>query len=131
MRRLTLATVTAVLLLAGCSSGNSSADDDTADTPTPERSARTSATASPQDPSAPRCEEIWKAGETLSKDYTACVEDGTAVSPDAVACTDGRSLIVHRDTFYAITGSEIVEPEIAPLQDTDEFGKAYGKCTGE
>lgn len=132
MRRLTLATVTAILLLAGCSSGDGSdgaGDSDSDATAAPQSSGSTS--ASPQVPSDPECDEVWKAGKTLPEDYTTCVEDGEPVEPDAVACTDGSSLVVHRDSLYAVTGGTIVEPDVAPLQDTEEFGEAYTTCTGE
>lgn len=135
MRRLTLATLTAVLLLAGCSSGDGSdgsGGSDGADAGSgPTAASPSSATASPPDAAAPACGEVWQASRTLPADYTTCLEDGEAVAPDATECTDGSSLIVHRDQFYAITGHKIVEPDEAPLQDTDAFGEAYASCTGE
>lgn len=130
MRRLTLATVIAILLLAGCSSGGGS--DGSADpyaTAPPQGSEPTS--ASPQASPAPECDDVWQAGKTLPEDYTTCIEDGESVEPDALACTDGSSLMVHRDSLYAVTGGTIAEPDVAPLQDTEEFGEAYATCTGE
>lgn len=130
MRRLTLATVATVLLLAGCTSGEGS--DDTAAAPAPDTSGSpTTATSTPKDEPAPECDEVWKAGNKLPADYTTCLEDGQTAASDVVPCVDGSSLVVHLDTFYGITGHKISEPDVAPLQDTDEFGEAYATCTGE
>ncbi|MET0931801.1 MAG: hypothetical protein ABWX74_19945 [Aeromicrobium sp.] len=127
MRRITLATVTALLILGGCSSGGDSdgpaTSDDRASTP----SASTDVPAPPE----PDCDTVWRAGETLPADYSSCVSDGAAGPQDVTECLDGSSLVVYLDSFYAVTGGEIVEPDVAPLQDTDEFGAAYSTCTGE
>ncbi len=56
---------------------------------------------------------------------------GTVGPQDAVTCLDGTSLIVFDDRFWAVTGQQVVEPDDAPLQDTDEYGAAYVTCTGE
>lgn len=131
MRRLVFATVTALLLLSGCSSGENSdgASDGTADSQEPSESATPAETSEP--PSGPDCDAVWQAGEVLPADYTSCVSDGAEGTQDVTECTDGSSLVVYLDSFYAITGQKIVEPDVAPLQDTDEFGAAYSACTGE
>jgi hypothetical protein len=135
MRRLMLVTTTAVLLLGGCSSGG---DSDTSDgasgggDPAPTSSTPTaSGSATSDTPSGPDCDDVWRAGEVLPEGYTTCVADGSEATQDVVECTDGSSLVVYLDSFYAVTGQEIVEPDVAPLQDTDEFGAAYSACTGE
>lgn len=137
MRRLTLILASAVLLLAGCTSGSDSDGGSDGGTggggggvadPTPSTSAA-SPTAGAV--SGPDCDAVWKAGAVLPADYGSCVADGEEAVQDVTACTDGTSLVVYLDSFYAITGQKIVEPEIAPLQDTDEFGAAYSSCTGE
>lgn len=129
MRRLSFATVTAVLLLAGCTAGEGS--DGTKAAPTPDEVGSTTVTPSTSSAPAPDCDEVWRAGATLPARYTTCLDDGQVTSPDSTACTDGNSLVVHLDTFYAVTGQKIAEPDVAPLQDTDEFGQAYETCTGE
>ncbi|MET1038641.1 MAG: hypothetical protein ABW075_10215 [Aeromicrobium sp.] len=131
MRRLTLLTATAVLLLlAGCSSDGDAADssgtDETATAPSASGASKT-----PDAPSGPDCDEVWRAGQVLPDTYTSCIADGEEATQDVVECTDGSSLVVYLDTFYAVTGQEIVEPDVAPLQDTEEFGAAYSTCTGE
>ena len=143
MRRLTLAIVTTVLLLAGCTSGSDSeganASDgsngsggsaDSSDSsggadPAP------SASKTPDVPTGPECDTVWKAGAVLPADYATCVSDGEAGVQDVTPCQDGTSLIVYLDRFYAVTGQKIVEPDDAPLQDTDEFSAVYTACTGE
>lgn len=131
MRRLTLLTATVLLLLAGCTSGDGPDETDAPSTATSETPGSTSGAPAPQATAEPDCADIWKAGETLPDDYTNCLDGGEPAEPDVVACTDGGSLVVHLDTFYAVTGGTIVEPDVAPLQDTDEFGEAYATCTGE
>jgi len=139
MRRLTLATVTTVLLLAGCTSGADSdggptgggADSDGGPAATGSATPAPSEPTTPEAAAAPDCDEVWTAGAVLPADYTSCVTDGEEAVQDVTACTDGTSLVVYLDTFYAITGDTIVEPAVAPLQDTDEFGAAYSACTGE
>lgn len=135
MRRLTLATLTTVLLLAGCTSGSDSDGPDETDASSSSDSpAATDSTAkTPDSPgeAEPDCDTVWKAGHILPGGYTSCLDDGESVKPDVTACKDGSSLIVHLDSFYAVTGKKIVEPDVAPLQDTDEFGSVYESCTGE
>jgi hypothetical protein len=140
MRRLTLAIVTTVLLLAGCTSGSDSegaipsdgaassdgsSGSSDADDPAPSES------TTPDVPTGPDCDAVWKAGAVLPADYGTCVSDGEAGVQDVTPCKDGTSLVVYLDSFYAVTGQKIVEPEVAPLQDTDEFGATYSACTGE
>jgi hypothetical protein len=132
MRRL-LPVLLATLLLAGCSgssgssgSGSAGAGSDGGDGGT------TSATSgTPAPPSAPECDSIWKAGRTLPADYAGCAEDGANGTEETVECKDGTRLVAYDDTFYARTGGRIVEPELAPMQDTDEFSAAYADCTGD
>ena len=140
MRRLTLAIVTSVLLLGGCTSGSDSdgpsgadasngsgGSDGSSDAADP----APSASKTPDVPTGPECDTVWKAGAVLPADYATCVSDGEAGVQDITPCQDGTSLIVYLDRFYAVTGQKIVEPDDAPLQDTDEFGAVYAACTGE
>jgi hypothetical protein len=130
MPRLTLVTATALLMLAGCSSGDGS--DESASEPEATTTASSaSPSASPDAPSGPSCDDVWRAGELLPADYTSCAADGETAEQEVTDCLDGSSLVVYLDSFYAITGQEIVEPDVAPLQDTEEFGAAYSACTGE
>ncbi|MET0449861.1 MAG: hypothetical protein ABW004_15715 [Aeromicrobium sp.] len=130
MRRIMLATVTALLLLAGCSSGGDS-DGSTASNE-PSSTVSPSATAdTPTAASGPDCDDVWRAGQVLPADYTSCLDGGAAGTQDVTECTDGTSLVVYLDSFYAVTGEKIIEPDVAPLQDTEEFGAAYSACTGE
>lgn len=137
MRRFTLATVTALILLAGCTSGGESdgpsggesTGESTGSAASDEPSA--SAPATTEAPTGPDCDTVWQAGQVLPADYTSCVTDGVPGTQDVTECTDGSSLIVYLDSQYAVTGGEIVEPDVAPLQDTEEFGAVYSACTGE
>lgn len=130
MRRLTLVTVSAVLLLTGCSSSSESDGGELDAFPDPETTTSPTQSATP-DPGDPECAAVWVAGQTLPGDYTSCRADGEAPSQDVVDCQDGTSLVVFDDRSFAVTGQEIVEPADAPLQDTDEYGAAYTTCTGE
>lgn len=132
MHLLTLATATALLLVGGCTSGGSSDDAAGGSAGTPGGSpAAPTPSASASKPAGAECDAIWQAGKTLPADYTSCVTDGATGAQDVTKCTDGSSLIVFRDAFYAVTGRKIVAPDVAPLQDTEEFGAAYAACIGE
>lgn len=126
MPRLAILTLTALVLLGGCTSsddkGGKGADKDTSEP---------SATKTTPAPTGPDCADIWKAGLTLPEDYTRCVQDGAYGLQDVTECRDGSTLVVFSDTMYAVTGSPISKPDVAPLQDTEEFGLAYTSCTGE
>ena len=119
--RLASLTAASLILLAGCTSGGS--DDD-------KGSPKPSATATAP-PTGPDCADIWKKGATLPEDYTKCVEDGAYGLQDVTKCKDGTKLIAYADEFYAITGGRISKPAVAPMQDTEEYGKVYAACTGE
>lgn len=82
-------------------------------------------------PKGPDCSDIWKTGETLPEDFEGCIVDGREATIDTFECTDGSRLIVAEDLMFARTGGEIFKPDVSPLQDTEEYGKAYAECTGE
>ena len=126
MPRLALIAVTALVLLAGCNSSDSKGASDDHTTPS-----ATPTTTTTEAPSGPACKDIWKAGATLPADYASCVEDGAYGSQDVTKCQDGTKLVVYFDAYYAVTGGTILKPKVAPLQDTEDFGKVYRDCTGE
>lgn len=125
MPRLAILTVTVLLLLAGCTSSDGGSDDGGKD------SAKPSATKTTAKPTGPDCADIWKAGETLPEDYTKCIADGAYGEQDVTECQDGTKLVAYADAYYAVTGGRISKPKVAPMQDTEEFGKVYAACTGE
>jgi len=126
MSRLAIVAVTALLLLTGCTSsdggdGKGGGKDGT----------KPSAGATKAAPQGPDCADIWKTGATLPDDYTRCVEGGAYGAQDVTKCQDGTKLVAYADTYYAITGGPLSKPDVAPMQDTEEYGKAYSACTGE
>ena len=129
MRRISLMTATAALLLAGCTSGSDTGSDDAAPSPGGVTASQPSAQPSSEVPPGPTCDDIWVAGQTLPDDYDTCTVDGDVGSQDVVPCDDGSKLVTFNDAFYAVTGGEIREPAEAPLQDTDSYGDAYSACT--
>lgn len=119
-----------VILLTACSSGSEPDTTPTtaaAGTPSPSPSK----TGSAPHPSGPDCDTIWRSGQKLPRDYESCIVDGQPADQEVVECLDGSSLVVYRDEFYALTGTPIVKPDVAPLQDTQEYTSAYTSCTGE
>jgi hypothetical protein len=128
MSRLALVTVTALLLLAGCTSGS---DIDPSDGGKGDAKPKPTATRTTAAPTGPDCAEVWKDGATLPDDYTKCVEDGDYGLQDVTKCDDGTRLVAYSDTYFAVTGGRISKPDIAPMQDTEEYGQAYSACTGE
>ncbi|KQV76742.1 hypothetical protein ASC61_18020 [Aeromicrobium sp. Root344] len=126
MSRLVVLTVTALLLLAGCTSSDGKGrGEDGQPTAKPPTTKTTPA------PTGPACASIWKEGTTLPADYTKCVDGGAYGSQDVTKCQDGTRLVTYSDTYFAVTGGRISKPKVAPMQDTPEFGKVYSACTGE
>lgn len=121
MRQLALVILTA-LVLTGCSGGSEDKEGGKKDGPT--------SSATPK-PAGPTCADIWRAGKTLPDDYKSCVLDGTIAEQEVYECEDGTELVAFNDSMYAVTGKEIVEPQVQPFQDTEEYGKVYAECTGE
>lgn len=126
MPRLAILTLTALLLLAGCTSS-----DGTSDGQGGKDSSKPSAGKTTSKPKGPDCAGIWKSGATLPDDYTTCLEDGAYGTQDVTTCEDGTKLVAYADEYYAVTGGPINKPDVAPMQDTEEYGKAYSACTGE
>jgi hypothetical protein len=126
MPRLAILTLTALLLLAGCTSSDGKSDGQDG-----KDSSKPSATKTTSVPKGPDCAEIWKSGATLPEDYTQCVEDGAYGTQEVTKCQDGTKLVAYADAYYAVTGGPISKPDVAPMQDTEEYGKAYSACTGE
>lgn len=125
--------VLASLLLAGCSAGSGS-DSTPQSGATPPGATGTPGTTTSKPkpaPTGPECNTIWKVGQKLPSDYTVCIVDGQTGEQEVIDCQDGTSLVVYRDEYYAITGEAVVEPDVAPLQDTSAYGATYSRCTGE
>ncbi len=134
MRRIAISTLTTFLLMAGCTSSSDSegsTGDDDSESGSESGSSSPSSSPTSAVPSGPDCADIWKAGETLPADYDVCVTDGAAGSQDVVPCDDGTKLVAYLDSFYAVTGGTIVEPDTAPMQDTAEYGAVYSQCTSD
>ena len=81
--------------------------------------------------STPACSDIWKDGAVLPSGYTGCVSDGKPGAEESVKCQDDTSLIVFNEAFYAVTGAKIRKSADSPLQDTEQYSKAFTACTGE
>ena len=129
MRRLPLTLAALLLVAGGCTSSGDGDDvprasEDPADVgPSP--------SPTPADlPDGPDCAEVWRAGSTLPTDYETCVADGRVPSHDVTACDEGPDLIVFDDAAFARPGDEVVRPEAAPMQDGEEFSKAFTACVG-
>lgn len=121
MRRIALIALT-TLLLTGCTGGSDDSDGG--------KGGDATATATPK-PTGPPCADIWKVGAKLPADYKSCVQDGAAAVQDVYECTDGTKLVAFNDAMYAVTGGQIEKPKVAPMQDTEEYGRVYSACTGE
>lgn len=126
MRRLLLVLTVAILGLAGCSSGS---DDDAGAKPSD--SDTSSSSPSGKAGPGPACADIWKAGATLPADYDTCYVNGTKAVQDVIECDDDTRLVVYDNEMFARTGTEIVRPKEAPLQDLPAYSKAYAACTAD
>ena len=125
MHRLLLVLTVAILSLAGCSSGSDDGDKK------PDASDPSSSASADSGGPGPACGDIWKAGATLPDDYDTCYVSGEKGVQDVVECEDDSRLVVYNNEMFARTGSKIVHPKQAPLQDLPVYSKAYTVCTGE
>ena len=116
-----------IFALSGCTGGgdDSSSDDSSSNSSSDGPSSKDSETTKKP---LPACDGIWKEGEDLPEDYEGCGKGAAASLSEAVDCEGDRFLVIYDETFYAITGEEIKKTKIAPLQDTDEYTKAYDDC---
>lgn len=123
-----------VLSLTACGgSDDTSTDkrtDKATDKPTSGTTISTPGKTPTSGPTLPDCTSIWNADSTLPKDYTGCQIGGRTRLEQSTACKDKTTLIIHDEQFYAVTGQKIVMPAIAPLEDSEAFGKLYSACTG-
>lgn len=117
-----------IVSLSACSGGGS--DDSSSDKPTSGTSESTPGKTPTNGPKLPDCGDIWKADAMLPTDYAGCAIGGETKLEQSTKCKDGTALIVHDEQFYAITGHKIVEPRIAPLEDSAAYGKVFSACTG-
>ncbi len=106
---------------AGCSSND--------EAPIPSKQTP-GATTTPPAKSLPGCTTIWEVGKDLPENYEGCGSDDSTLST-AVKCDDGSLLVIYEEVYWAHTGGEIKKTEVAPLQDTEEYSKAYQACKGD
>lgn len=132
MPRITHLLATAVAVAAvssACTSSDSGAAPDPSDS-APSATATATGTPAP-DVVGPDCADVWRAGETLPADYTECAAGAAQGTQDVIECLDDTRLVVYDDALWGLTGGKVVEPDASPVQDTEEYGKAYSACTGE
>ena len=135
MRRLLALAALSLTLASGCTSS----DDGGPLGPDPSGSASTSAPngddSSSDDaapgPTGPACDDVWQVGDDLPSDYSECAAGTEQGSQEVTECQDGSSLVVFDDVLYAVTGGQIKESDVSPLQDTPEFSAVFSDCTGE
>ncbi|MGA8987071.1 hypothetical protein [Aeromicrobium sp.] len=127
MTRLALLVAAATLILTGCTSS-----DRVSDKPeSPDAPSSSTTSAKPPGATGPDCADVWKVGATLSPTYTSCLSDGAPGVQEVTRCDDGSRLVAYDDQYFAVTGRKISRPDVAPMQDTEEFAQAYSDCTGE
>jgi len=128
--RCVVALVTPLLLLAACGDQDGDATDATGDAtsqesqePTPEESPEESLPADLDE-----CGAVWQDGATLARDYSGCVEQGSAVDPDQQQCSFGKALVRYDDRFYAVRGGTI-HRTAAALEKDRGYRSAMKSCT--
>lgn len=105
-----------LVLLPGCGSDDDSDADrgvaPSSDTASPSPSATTSsAPATPTAPAipsdAPRCKDVWVAGEDLPRDYKGCVRGAEYLRAEVLSCSSGQGIVRHDRRFWAVRGGTI------------------------
>lgn len=135
MRRLVLATVVPLLLVAGCGEETPVASD-AGDDSSPSVTASESPSESPSESSSsapveqePACDDIWIDQETLPSGYKGCYQDGEMVRAEGRYCEFGKKLFTHDDRFYAVKGGRIAEAK-EPFLDDPGYQDVLAKCSG-
>lgn len=78
---------------------------------------------------APKCSDVWVAGETLPEDYEGCMDGDTLEAAASFNCEDGSSLFQYADDFWAFGGKEIHE-EAGGVASAEPYKEAYATCQG-
>lgn len=78
---------------------------------------------------APKCSDVWVAGETLPEDYEGCMDGDTLEAAASFNCGDGSSLFQYADDFWAFGGQEIHE-EAGGVASAEPYKEAYATCQG-
>lgn len=122
-RRAVAVLLAALFPLGACGSdaGEDTSANDPSTTGTPSTSASVPA-------GAPECADVWKDGGTIPRTYQGCVEDGTYVKRDAIACESGQFLIRYDDRFWGADGGKVHEVD-ASLEEDRDYRAATRVCT--
>ncbi len=122
-----LATATVLLagLLAGCGSGDSSAQAPDPGAMGP--STPSAATSGSTEPSGPACTQVWKGGSTLPRGYRGCVTSAGWVKAQVYQCSDGHRLVTYAHAFYASPGRSISRAATTLAKD-DGFQHTMAVC---
>lgn len=115
-------------LLTGCAERANLARDVVADTGS--STAGSSAAGSPPaGGNRSACDEVWREGGTLPRNYHGCLEGGVVVRAQSRYCEFGRPLLVHEDRFYAVRGGRIAQAEPSLRQDP-AYQRVLATCSG-
>lgn len=122
-RRLALASLLPVVVLAA---GCGTRDDADAAAPSAPTEAVTSAS---QAATTPDCSDVWVVGERLPEDYGGCQEGGVPVEDTTVPCAIGDVLVEHGEGYYATPGRPIRLAEGGFAADP-AYQRVHTVCTG-
>lgn len=106
--------------LAACGQAGQGSTAATSDGASPSEQVRTD---------APSCEQVWREGERLARGYRGCLEEGTFVPRDVLACSSGQRLVRYADRWYAVLGG-IVHEASTPLDRDREYVADARSCRG-
>lgn len=122
-RRVALASLLPVLVLAA---GCGTREDADAASPSAPTEAVTSASEAA---TTPDCSAVWVVGERLPEDYGGCQDGGVAAEDETVPCSMGDTLVRHGDGLYATPGRPIRLAEGGFAADA-AYQRIYTTCTG-
>ncbi len=140
IRRLVVAAVVPLVLLAGCGEDTGAdpvASDTSSGSPSAleseglSESASASVTESESADAAtsPACEEVWVDEQKLPGTYKGCYDGEQMIKPDGRYCEFGKKLFTHDDRFYSVKGGTIHEAQ-EPFRTDPGYQDTLAKCSG-
>jgi hypothetical protein len=115
-----LAVLAALLLVLTACGSEDEPEADRASSPTSEATGATPTPTPPTAPAttetpkklavpadAPRCKDVWVAGEDLPRDYKGCVLAGEYFRAEVLSCSSGQGIVRHERRFWAVRGGRI------------------------
>lgn len=117
--------VVGVLGFAGCGGESTDSAPATVESTPPAPTGTPTESAATED--LPACDDVWQTGETLTRGYAGCEQDGETVPVDALRCSSGQKFVTFLDTHYAVVGGSVREV-VGDIDSDKKYRAAVESC---